>query len=62
VVGVPLIASGEGLSVRPGGSEPLTIENMCGSTPPLAARPELYATATCAVTATQVSVIELPSP
>jgi hypothetical protein len=62
VVGAPLIVSGEGLSVRPGGSEPLTIENMCGSTPPVAARPELYATPTWAVTATQVSVVELLSP
>ena len=47
----------EEFSVSPGGSEPLTIENVYGGTPPVATSAELYGTPTCAVPVGQVSVI-----
>ena len=54
-VGVPVIAPVEVFSDKPGGSEPLMIENVYGGTPPVATRAELYGTPTCAVPPAQAS-------
>ena len=40
-VGVPVIAPVEVFSVKPGGNEPLVMENVYGGTPPVATSAEL---------------------
>ena len=56
VVGVPVIAPVDELRESPGGSAPLTIENVKGATPPVTVSAELYATLTCALPVGQLSV------
>src|SRR5882672_6472101 len=46
VVGVPVIAPDDELSVRPGGRLPETIENVYGDMPPLATSADEYGTPT----------------
>ena len=41
VVGVPVMAPDDGFSVKPGGSEPLMIENVYGGMPTVATSDEL---------------------
>jgi hypothetical protein len=55
-VAVPVMAPDAGFRVRPGGNEPLIIENVYGETPPLATRLESYERATCPEPAAHANV------
>jgi len=54
VVGVPVIAPVEGFKLRPGGSDPETIEYVKGAVPPITDSMALYAVPTVALPAPQV--------